>query len=83
MLGSDENGSDDIAENRSENVKHESETRRPWYLRKRDLTPSVPPKMSSAAHNIKIGPGALDIAKYENGTRCPRFHRKRVRERKT
>jgi hypothetical protein len=47
-------------------------------------------KTSSGAQNMKTGTGALGTvgkesgrAKHENGTRCPRYHRKRVRERKT
>jgi hypothetical protein len=40
--------------------------------------------------NMKMGPDALNTAenesgsaKYEKWTRCPRYHRKRVREHKT
>jgi hypothetical protein len=54
-----------------------------------DPTPSVPPKTSLDAQNIKTGhvaPGTVEnesgIAKHENGTRRPRYRRKRVRARK-
>jgi hypothetical protein len=67
------------AENESGSAKHQNETRRPRYRRKRvwarkilkrDLTPSLPPKMSPSA-------------KHENGSRRPRYRRKRARSRKT
>jgi hypothetical protein len=90
---------DGTAKNQFGKAKLERRTRRPWYRRKcvqerkhmkKDPTPSVPSKMSSAAQNIKIGPDALNTAenesgsaKHENGTRRPRFRRKCVRERKT
>jgi hypothetical protein len=79
--------------------KHENWTRRPRYRQKlvwerktlkRDLTPSVPPKMSQGAQNMKTGHDALGTAedesgraKYENGTRLPQNRRNRVRARKT
>jgi hypothetical protein len=85
-------------ENESGHTKHENVTRRPRYRRKRvresetlkrDPTPSVPPKMSPGAQNIKTGPDALATAenesgraKHENGTRRPPYRRKRVRARK-
>jgi hypothetical protein len=54
------------------------------------MAPSVPPKTSSGAQNMKTGPDALGItenesenAKHENGTRRPRYRLKRVRMRKT
>jgi hypothetical protein len=81
-------------ENESGIAKHENETRRPRYsrervlerkIRKRDLTSSVPPKMSLEAQNMKTGPDALGTAenetgsaKHENETRRPRYRRKRV-----
>jgi hypothetical protein len=50
---------------------------------KRDPTPEVPPKMSSGAQNLKMGPYAIGTAKkesgrakYENGSRRPRYQRK-------
>jgi hypothetical protein len=50
---------------------------------KREWTPSVPPKMSQVAQNIKTGPDALGTtrnepgrAKHENGTRRSRYRRK-------
>jgi hypothetical protein len=86
-------------ENESECAKHENGTRRPRSRRKgilerkaskRDPTPSVPPKMSPGAQNMKKGPDALDTAenesgsaKDENGTRRPRYRRKRFPTRKT
>jgi hypothetical protein len=52
--------------------------------------PSVPPKMSPSAQNMKTGRGALGnaenefaSAKLENGSQRPRYRRKRVRARKT
>jgi hypothetical protein len=104
------------AGNESGSAKHDNWTLRPQYrwkwveecnIWKRDLTPSVPPKMglgpqnmntrpmvpskmSLRVQNMKTGPDALGIvenesrsAKHENGTRRPRYHWKRVRERKT
>jgi hypothetical protein len=75
------------AENEYGRAKHENGTRRPRYrrkrvrerkTRKRDPTPSVPPKKIRGAQNIKTGPDTLDTAendsgsaKYENGTRRP------------
>jgi hypothetical protein len=56
---------------------------------KQDPTPSVPPKMSLGAHNMKIRPDALGTienesrsAKHENCNRRPQYRRKHVRERK-
>jgi hypothetical protein len=52
-------------------AKHANVTRRPRYRRKRvrecktwkrDLTPSVRPKMSPKAQNTKTGPDTLDTA---------------------
>jgi hypothetical protein len=50
----------------------------------------VPPKTSPGVHNMKMGPDALGTtenepgrAKHENGTRRPRYLRKRVWGRKT
>jgi hypothetical protein len=57
---------------------------------KKGSTPSVPPKTSPGAQNMKTGPNALgtaehesERAKYENRTRRTRHRRKLVRERKT
>jgi hypothetical protein len=56
------------AENESGSAKDENGMRRPLYrrrrvredkTRKRDMTPSVPPKMSPGAQNMKAGPDAL------------------------
>jgi hypothetical protein len=51
---------------------------------------AVPPKTSPGAKNMKTGPDALGTAenefgraKHENGTRLPRYRRKRVGDRKT
>jgi hypothetical protein len=87
------------AQNESGSEKHENWTRRPRYRRKqvrerktckRGSTSSVPPKMSLGAQIIKMGVSALGTtenefgsAKHENETQCPRYHRKRVWERKT
>jgi hypothetical protein len=87
------------AENEFGSAKHKNVNRRPRYRRKRvrarktlkrDATPSVPPKTSRGAQNMKTGPDALKTAenesgseKHENGTRRPQYRRKRVRERKT
>jgi hypothetical protein len=73
------------AQNGYESAKHENGKRRRRYrkkwvrerkARKRDSTPSVPPKMCPGAQNIKSGSDALAIvenesgsAKHENGTR--------------
>jgi hypothetical protein len=53
-------------------------------------TPSVPPKMSPGAQNMKMGYDALGStenksgsAKHENGTQHTRHRRKQFRERKT
>jgi hypothetical protein len=52
--------------------------------------PSVPPKTSPSAQNMKMGPSTLRTAenesggwKHENGRRRPRFRRKQVRACKT
>jgi hypothetical protein len=59
------------AENESERAKHENDTRRPRYRRKRvpehktlkwKPTPSIPPKMSTGAQNMITGPDALVTA---------------------
>jgi hypothetical protein len=87
------------AGNEFESAKHENGTRLPRYRQKRvwegntwkrDPTPPVPPKMSLGAQNMKKGQDALGTAgnesgsaKHENGTRRPRYRRKRVREHKT
>jgi hypothetical protein len=86
-------------ENESGNARHENRSRRPRFrwkrvrerkTWKRHTTPSVPPKMSQGAQNMKSRPDALRTpenvpgsAKHENGTRCPRYLRKWVRERQT
>jgi hypothetical protein len=51
--------------------------------RKRDTTPSVPPKTSPGAQNLKTGPDALSTAenesrhaKHDYGTRRPRYRQK-------
>jgi hypothetical protein len=87
------------AENESGRAKYENGTRRPRYrwkivparkTWKRDMSPSGPSKMSLGAQNMKTGPDALGnaknmsgSAKYENGSRRPRYRRKRVRARET
>jgi hypothetical protein len=62
--------------NESESAKHEDGTRRPRYprkqvraqkARKRDPTPSVMPKMSLSAQNMKTGPDALGTTENESG----------------
>jgi hypothetical protein len=79
-------------------AKHENGTRRPRNRRKRvwesktckrDPTPSVPPKTSPGAQNMKTGPYALGTAenksgsaKHENGTPRLQYRRKRVRSAK-
>jgi hypothetical protein len=89
----------DTIENMSGRAKHENETWRPRYRRKwvrerktwkRDTTPSLPSKMSLGTQNMKTGPDALGTiendsgsAKHENGTRRPRYRRKRFLARKT
>jgi hypothetical protein len=64
------------AENVSGRLKHENGTRRPRYRRKRvralkslirDMIPSIPPKMSLVAQNMKTGPVALGTAENEYG----------------
>jgi hypothetical protein len=59
------------AENNSDSAKLEKENRSPRYLRKlvwarktlrRDPTPSVQPKSSPIAQNMKTGPDALGTA---------------------
>jgi hypothetical protein len=94
-------GSDalDTIENECGRAKHEIRTRRPRYNRKRvrerkpfkrDTEPSVPPKTSPGAQNMKTEHDAhctaqneFGSAKHENGSRRPRYRRKRVRECKT
>jgi hypothetical protein len=87
------------AENVFGRAKHVNGTRRPRYRRKcvreREtlkpyLTPSVSPKMSSGAQNMKTQPDALVTveiefgrAKHENGTRRTLHCGKRVGDRKT
>jgi hypothetical protein len=62
------------AENEFGSAKHENVTRRPRYRGKRlwerktckwDLAPSVPPKTSPGAQNMKMGPDALGTARNE------------------
>jgi hypothetical protein len=83
-----ETGSDTLgtAENESGSRKHENGIGHPRYrrkrvrvckTRKRDPTPSVPPKTCPDSRNMKMGPDALGTAenefrsaKYENGTRA-------------
>jgi hypothetical protein len=64
------------AENESPRAKREIETRRPPNRRnqardhkiwKRELMPSVPPKTSPDAQNMKTGPDTLRTAKNESG----------------
>jgi hypothetical protein len=87
------------AENESGQEKQENGTRRPRYrrkrlqerkTRKRDPILSIPPKTNPSVQNIKTGPDAhgtaqneFGRAKHDNGTRRPRYRRKRIRERKT
>jgi hypothetical protein len=78
------------AENESGSAKFENGTRHCQYCKKRDTTPSVPPKMSLEAQNMNTGPDAIGnpengfgSAKHENGTRRARYRRKRVQERIT
>jgi hypothetical protein len=77
----------------------ENGTRRPQYRRKRIRkrktlkrvpTPSVSRETTLRAQNMKSGADTLvtvkneyGSAKHENGTRRPRYRRKRVREHKT
>jgi hypothetical protein len=68
------------AKNKSGSAKNE----------KQDLTPFSPPKMIMGAQNMKTRPDAFgtaenesEHAKHENGTRHPRYRRKRLLERKT
>jgi hypothetical protein len=65
------------AQNGSESAKQENGNRRRRYrkklvrerkTRKRDLTPSVPPKMSHGAQNIKSGLDAIGIVENESGS---------------
>jgi hypothetical protein len=79
------------AENESGSTKHENGTRRSSYRQKRvrecktlkrETTPSLPPKNSPGAQNMKTGPDALGTAeiesecvKHENGTRRARYRR--------
>jgi hypothetical protein len=64
-------------ENESGRAKHENMTRPLRYRRKRvrerktlkmDRTPSVPPKTSPSARNMKKGPAALATAENESGS---------------
>jgi hypothetical protein len=55
------------AENESGSMKHENGTRRTRHCRKRDPTPSVLPKRSSGAQNLKIGPEALETVENKSG----------------
>jgi hypothetical protein len=87
------------AENVSGSANYKNWTRRPRYRRirvrgrktlKRDTTPSIPTKISLGAQNMKTGPDAVGTAengsgsaKHDNRTRCRRYRRIRVRERKT
>jgi hypothetical protein len=80
------------AENEYGSAKHENGTRHPRYRGKvfsecktfkRDPTPSVPPKMSPGAQNMKTGSDPIGTtekqsgrAKHENGSRRPRYRRK-------
>jgi hypothetical protein len=59
-------------------AENESERQKP----KREPTPSIPPKKSLGAQNLKVRNDSRST-KHENGTRHPRFCRKRVRARKT
>jgi hypothetical protein len=86
-------------ENEYGSGKHENGMGRPRYrgkrvrarkIRKRDPMPPLPPKMSPGEQNKRTGPDGPGTAgnesgsaKRENGTRRPRYHQKRVRERKT
>jgi hypothetical protein len=63
------------AENESGSAKHQNETRRPRYRRKRvwarkilkrDPSASLPPKTSPGAHNMKTGLDALGTAENES-----------------
>jgi hypothetical protein len=65
------------AENESGSAKNENGTLRPRYRRKRvrvrkalkrDTSPSVPPKTSPGAQNMKMEPDALGTAKNEFGS---------------
>jgi hypothetical protein len=58
------------AENLSGSAKHENGTRSPRYRKtlKLDPTPSVPLKTDPGAQNMKMRPGASDIAKNEPGS---------------
>jgi hypothetical protein len=86
-------------ENEFGRAKHKNGTQHIWHRRKlvrerktcnRDPTPTVPPKMSPGAQNMKTGPCALGTAenesgcaKHENWTRRPLYSRIRFRELKT
>jgi hypothetical protein len=81
-------------ENKSGSAKQEYWTRRPRCRRKRvrerkkgkqEQTPSISPKTSQKAQNMKMGLDALGTtenesgsATHENGSRHPRYRRKRV-----
>jgi hypothetical protein len=65
------------AENEFKSVKHENWTRDYLYRQKGvrerkiwklNLTPSITPKMSQEAQNIKTGPDAHDTAENESGS---------------
>jgi hypothetical protein len=77
-------------ENESGNAKHENESRLPRLRRKREPTPSVPPKTIPSAQNMKTGTDAIGYHENETGcakneieTRRPPYRRKRARKCKT
>jgi hypothetical protein len=92
-------GALDTVENECGSAKYENWIWRPRYCRKRvrerkiwklDPAPSVPPKTGTGEQNMKIEPDTLGTAehgfgneKHKNWTRRPRYHRKRLRKRKT
>jgi hypothetical protein len=94
--GADTHGT---AETETGRAKHENDSRRPQYRRKRvptlktlkgESTPSVPPKPSPGAQNMKTAADALGNAEnksgranQENGSRHPRYRRNRDRARET
>jgi hypothetical protein len=72
--GADTHGT---AETENGRAKHENDSRRPQYRRKRvptlktlkgESTPSVPPKPSPGAQNMKTGVDALGTAENESGS---------------